>query len=165
MTRTPPRPSQTGMGLTAREFEVLRLVAAGRSNREIAGELFISAKTAERARVQHPRQASSVTSRGEAAAAAARLRLLRTPSRPKTRGLQHLVGSMKRGIHPVRLGPGFMGPKVAEALPCAGLDALPRRTSPTAQDSDLRAFPATLRGTMRLSGITRLRYDPSPLCA
>jgi DNA-binding CsgD family transcriptional regulator len=34
------------LGLTARETEVLRLVAAGRSNRDIAAELFISAKTA-----------------------------------------------------------------------------------------------------------------------
>jgi DNA-binding CsgD family transcriptional regulator len=33
-------------GLTAREIEVLRLVAAGRSNRDIASELFISVKTA-----------------------------------------------------------------------------------------------------------------------
>jgi DNA-binding NarL/FixJ family response regulator len=33
-------------GLTAREVEVLRLVAVGRSNRDIASELFISAKTA-----------------------------------------------------------------------------------------------------------------------
>jgi DNA-binding CsgD family transcriptional regulator/tetratricopeptide (TPR) repeat protein len=32
-------------GLTAREAEVLRLVSAGRSNRDIAAELFISAKT------------------------------------------------------------------------------------------------------------------------
>jgi DNA-binding CsgD family transcriptional regulator len=34
------------LGLTERELEVLRLVAAGRSNRDIAAELFISAKTA-----------------------------------------------------------------------------------------------------------------------
>jgi DNA-binding CsgD family transcriptional regulator len=34
------------LGLTDREHEVLRLVAAGRSNRDIAAELFISAKTA-----------------------------------------------------------------------------------------------------------------------
>ncbi len=33
-------------GLTGRELEVLRLVAAGRNNRDIAAELFISAKTA-----------------------------------------------------------------------------------------------------------------------
>ena len=35
-------------GLTAREIEVLRLVAAGKSNREIAGELYLSVKTVAR---------------------------------------------------------------------------------------------------------------------
>lgn len=35
-------------GLTQREVEVLRLIAAGRSNREIAGELFLSLRTVER---------------------------------------------------------------------------------------------------------------------
>jgi DNA-binding NarL/FixJ family response regulator len=35
-------------GLTARELEVLRLVAHGRSNQEIAGELVLSVRTVER---------------------------------------------------------------------------------------------------------------------
>jgi len=62
------------LGLTAREFEVLRLVAAGRSNREIASELFISAKTAS-VHVSNILGKLGVTSRGEAAATAHRLRL------------------------------------------------------------------------------------------
>ena len=62
------------LGLTAREFEVLRLVAAGRSNREIAGELFISAKTAS-VHVSNILAKLGVTTRGEAAATAHRLRL------------------------------------------------------------------------------------------
>jgi DNA-binding CsgD family transcriptional regulator len=65
-----PRP----LGLTARESEVLRLVAAGRSNPEIAAELFISAKTAS-VHVSNILAKLSVGSRGEAAAAAYRLRL------------------------------------------------------------------------------------------
>jgi DNA-binding CsgD family transcriptional regulator len=67
-----PAPQQ--LGLTAREFEVLRLVAAGRSNPEIASELFISAKTAS-VHVSNILAKLRVGSRGEAAAAAHRLRL------------------------------------------------------------------------------------------
>ena len=62
------------LGLTAREFEVLRLVAAGRSNPEIASELFISAKTAS-VHVSNILGKLGVASRGEAAATAHRLRL------------------------------------------------------------------------------------------
>ena len=68
-------PEQKRLGLTARELEVLRLVAAGRSNREIAGELFISVKTAS-VHVSNILGKLGVASRGEAAAAAHRFRLL-----------------------------------------------------------------------------------------
>ena len=40
------RPARPG-GLSRRELEVLRLVAAGRTSHEIAAELFISTRTAE----------------------------------------------------------------------------------------------------------------------
>ena len=40
------RRTSSSSGLTAREVEVLRLVAQGKSNREIAAELFIAEKTA-----------------------------------------------------------------------------------------------------------------------
>jgi DNA-binding CsgD family transcriptional regulator/tetratricopeptide (TPR) repeat protein len=62
------------LGLTAREADVLRLVAAGRSNREIAAELFISAKTAS-VHVSNILGKLGVASRGEAAATAHRLHL------------------------------------------------------------------------------------------
>jgi ATP/maltotriose-dependent transcriptional regulator MalT len=62
------------LGLTARELEVLRLVAAGRSNREIASELFISVKTAS-VHVSNILGKLGVSGRGEAAATAHRLRL------------------------------------------------------------------------------------------
>jgi len=58
-------------GLTAREIEVLRLVAAGRSNREIAAELFISAKTAS-VHVSNIMAKLNATGRTEAAAIAHR---------------------------------------------------------------------------------------------
>ncbi len=41
-----PAPPSTAMGLTARELEVLRLLAEGKSSREIGAELFISHRTA-----------------------------------------------------------------------------------------------------------------------
>ena len=73
--RAGPRPVPvTPLGLTSREFEVLRLVADGRSNPEIAARLFISAKTAS-VHVSNILAKVGVASRGEAAAAAHRLRL------------------------------------------------------------------------------------------
>ncbi|GAA3107975.1 helix-turn-helix transcriptional regulator [Streptosporangium carneum] len=61
--------------LTPREQEVLRLVAQGRSNRDIAAELFISAKTVS-VHVSNILGKLSVSTRGEAAAAAHRLALI-----------------------------------------------------------------------------------------
>jgi ATP/maltotriose-dependent transcriptional regulator MalT len=69
-----PVPGGPPLGLTAREYEVLRLVAAGHSNREIASELFISVKTAS-VHVSNILGKLGVTSRGEAAATAHRLSL------------------------------------------------------------------------------------------
>ncbi|NNH81582.1 AAA family ATPase [Rhizobium laguerreae] len=63
------------LGLTDREFEVLRLVAAGQSNREIAKNLFISSKTAS-VHVSNILSKLSVPSRGAAAAVAHRLRII-----------------------------------------------------------------------------------------
>src|SRR6185437_15826840 len=59
--------------LTQREFEVLRLVAAGMSNAAIAAELFISAKTVS-VHVSNILGKLGTASRGEAAALAHRLR-------------------------------------------------------------------------------------------
>ncbi|GAA3031627.1 helix-turn-helix transcriptional regulator [Streptosporangium longisporum] len=76
--RTPPAvpsPRMAGFGLTAREREVLALVVAGRSNREIAGELFISVKTVS-VHVSNILAKLGVASRGEAAATAHRLQLV-----------------------------------------------------------------------------------------
>ncbi|MEU1669061.1 AAA family ATPase [Streptomyces sparsogenes] len=59
------------LGLTARERDVLRLVAAGRSNRQIAEELFISPKTAS-VHVSNILAKLGAAGRGEAAAIAHR---------------------------------------------------------------------------------------------
>ncbi len=61
-------------GLTARELDVVALVAEGRTNRQIADALFISAKTAS-VHVSNILAKLGVTNRGEAAAAARRLGL------------------------------------------------------------------------------------------
>ncbi|GAA2394585.1 LuxR family transcriptional regulator [Nonomuraea africana] len=61
--------------LTPRELEVLRLVALGRTNRDIAAELFISAKTVS-VHVSNILAKLRVATRGEATAAAHRLSLL-----------------------------------------------------------------------------------------
>ncbi|WP_032796782.1 helix-turn-helix domain-containing protein, partial [Streptomyces sp. HCCB10043] len=61
-------------GLTPREQDVHRLVAAGHTNRKIAEELFISPKTAS-VHVSNILAKLGVSSRGEAAALAHRLRL------------------------------------------------------------------------------------------
>ncbi len=66
------RTGAPSLGLTPRELEVLRLVAEGCSNREIAGRLFISAKTAS-VHVSNILAKLGVASRGEAAATAHRL--------------------------------------------------------------------------------------------
>jgi DNA-binding CsgD family transcriptional regulator len=62
------------LGLTAREREVLELVAAGRTNRQIADALFISTKTAS-VHVSNILAKLGVSNRAEAGAAARRLGL------------------------------------------------------------------------------------------
>ncbi|WP_282792686.1 helix-turn-helix transcriptional regulator [Streptomyces sp. CC224B] len=69
-----PADPAEALGLTTRERDVLRLVAAGRSNRQIAEELFISPKTAS-VHVSNILAKLGVAGRGEAAALAHRLRL------------------------------------------------------------------------------------------
>ncbi|MFE6777415.1 AAA family ATPase [Streptomyces sp. NPDC057702] len=83
-TGASPRPPDGGAGaeeaadafrLTPRERDVLRLVAVGRSNRQIAEELFISPKTAS-VHVSNILSKLAVSGRVEAAAMAHRLRLV-----------------------------------------------------------------------------------------
>jgi HD-GYP domain-containing protein (c-di-GMP phosphodiesterase class II)/DNA-binding CsgD family transcriptional regulator len=64
--RAAPTPAPWPAGLTDREVEVLRLIARGRSNREVARELFISAKTVGR-HVENVYSKIGVSSRAAAA--------------------------------------------------------------------------------------------------
>ena len=67
-----PAPAPASLaGLTSREIEVLRLIAAGRSNSEIADALFIGLRTAQ-THVHHILTKLGVDSRTEAAAFAVR---------------------------------------------------------------------------------------------
>ncbi|UYQ64576.1 helix-turn-helix transcriptional regulator [Streptomyces peucetius] len=66
------------LGLTRREQDVLRLVAAGHTNRRIAEQLYISPKTAS-VHVSNILAKMGVSGRGEAAALAHRLRLFPDP--------------------------------------------------------------------------------------
>ena len=68
-------PREPSTLLTPRELEVLRLVALGRTNRDIAAELFISAKTVS-VHVSNILAKLGVATRGEAAAVAHRRSLL-----------------------------------------------------------------------------------------
>ena len=75
VTPTPPtEPSAAPHGLTAREREVLRLLAQRYTDPEIAATLFLSPRTVHR-HVAHVFDKLGVSSRREAAAAAARLGL------------------------------------------------------------------------------------------
>ncbi|MFD9003913.1 AAA family ATPase [Streptomyces sp. NPDC059582] len=83
LTRAPARttdPTET-LGLTGRERDVLRLVSAGRTNRQIAEELFISPKTAS-VHVSNILGKLGVSGRGEAAAVAHRMGLFPSDSLP-----------------------------------------------------------------------------------
>jgi DNA-binding NarL/FixJ family response regulator len=65
------------LGLTERELEVLRLLADGRTNRQIGEELFITPKTAS-VHVSRILGKLGVANRAEAAATAHRIGLART---------------------------------------------------------------------------------------
>jgi DNA-binding NarL/FixJ family response regulator/tetratricopeptide (TPR) repeat protein len=70
----PPSPAAASLGLTRREADVLTLVAAGRTNRQIGEQLYITEKTAS-VHVSRILAKLGVASRGEAAAIAHRLGL------------------------------------------------------------------------------------------
>jgi non-specific serine/threonine protein kinase len=72
LTTPPVRSAETPYGLTARELDVLRLIADGKSDQEIADKLFISYRTVT-THVANIRGKLSVTSRTAAGAMAHRL--------------------------------------------------------------------------------------------
>jgi DNA-binding CsgD family transcriptional regulator len=79
LAAAPPVRDVDGSGLTAREVEVLQLLAEGMTNREIAERLFISQKTVA-AHMAHIYGKLDVHSRVEAAGRAERLGVLERPN-------------------------------------------------------------------------------------
>jgi len=75
---SPPDTAADRLGLTARELDVLRLLADGRTNAQIGAELYMSPKTAS-VHVSHIIAKLDVKTRIEAATAAHRLGLAETP--------------------------------------------------------------------------------------
>ena len=69
-----PRAAALALGLSEREVDVLELLALGRTDREIAEQLFITEKTAGH-HVSHILTKLRVSRRGEAAAIAHRIGL------------------------------------------------------------------------------------------
>ena len=76
--RSSPSAPGAELGLTRRELEVLRLVALGRTNREVATILFISEKTAG-VHVSNILRKLDLRSRVEAGALAHRVGMLDAP--------------------------------------------------------------------------------------
>ena len=64
MAAAPPRPAGPPDDLTEREIEVLRLIALGHTNTEIAEQLYLSVRTVESHRA-HIQQKLGVSSRAE----------------------------------------------------------------------------------------------------
>ena len=86
--------SASRFGLTQRESDVLELVCAGCTNRQIAERLFISPKTAG-LHVSHILAKLGVATRGEAAALAHRLGFAVSPAASNDSGTERLTGAQR----------------------------------------------------------------------
>jgi two-component system response regulator NreC len=80
LAAAPPQPAGPPDDLTEREIEVLRLIALGHTNTEIAGQLFLSVRTVESHRA-HIQQKISRSTRAELVKYALEHGLLETASR------------------------------------------------------------------------------------